>query len=106
MFKRIESALCKTSLNYLEFELERELTDSQRAAIIREIRKIIASFVKEQNFLDILALKPINVVCAFIRFAEDEIKYKKDVTKPSLRMWRRFVKEMVSSPEDLEYYLQ
>ena len=105
MMLKIEAIIWRTALDSLEIELERKLTESQRQIILLEIRKIILSFIQERYILDILILRPFDVIRAFYRFADDEILHKKDVKKPSLNMWKRFVHETVKYPEMLEWYL-
>ena len=102
---KIEAIIWRTALDSLEIELERKLTEHKRQSILLGIRKIIWSFIREKYILDILILRPFNVIGAFYRFADDEILYNKDVKKPSLNMWKRFVHETVKYPEMLEWYL-
>ena len=105
MMLKVEAIIWRTALDSLEIELERKLTERQRQSILLGIRKIIWSFIRERYILDILILRPFNVIGAFYRFADDEILYKKDVKKPSLNMWKRFVHETVKYPEMLAWYL-
>ena len=105
MMLKVEAIIWRTALDSLEIELERKLTERQRQSILLGIRKIILSFIRERYILYILILRPFNVIGAFYRFADDEILYNKDVKKPSLNMWKRFVQETVKYPEMLEWYL-
>lgn len=105
MMLKIEAFIWRSVLDSLEIEMERKLTERQRQIILLEIRKIILSFIQERYILDILILKPFDVIRAFCRFADDEIIHEKDVKKPSLNMWKRFVHETVECPEVLEWYL-
>ena len=105
MMLKIEAFIWRSVLDSLEIEMERRLTESQRQTIFLEIREIILSFIQEKYILDILILRPFDVIRAFYRFADDEILHKKDVKKPSLNMWKRFVHETVKCPDVLEWYL-
>lgn len=105
MLLKIGARIWRSDLDFLEKELNRKLTERQRQTVLLEIQEIILSFIKEKGLLDILILRPLNVIWAFLYYADDEISHRKDVKKASLNMWKRFVNEAKNSPDTLEWYL-
>lgn len=105
MLLKIGARIWRSDLDFLENELNRKLTERQRQTVLLEIQEIILSFIKEKGLLDILFLRPLNVIWAFLYYADDEISHRKDVKKASLNMWKRFVNEAKNSPDTLEWYL-
>ena len=79
MMLKVEAIIWRTALDSLEIELERKLTERQRQSILLGIRKIIWSFIRERYILDILILRPFNVIGAFYRFADDEQRCEKAI---------------------------